>query len=515
MVAVYRGRPGMGPKPNAVIDKKADYYDQCRVSVTWAASRDPLIKYKLYRCNDSAIYTRDLELRRTRQAFYKGLNPRDVFSDDADFAAWFRTLRPRVSLNALFPAKDSAAWQRVTPTWRKWADRFYPALTDSELNDIGMRAGNEKAFALITGKPIAEAEFTDTVNGVVRNRYYYRIRLINEALSESVTWGPLSDPVVPPTIMPPRQPVFSKVEAGDRQVSLHWALNREPDLKEYHLYRGETKEELEDLRWWSREADPRIIATIPDPHVLTAARGVSLPGDLPIAADGILGIYLLGEFDSEARPTRQPQALNYWNPTPTDPRETISEFAPSPDGTAPHRITGLRRIADGQSVVVVYRNTSREVRALTQLHDRIPFLDDGLEGLKDYYYRLVAVNFNNKRSSGSKVSYARTLELTGYQPPEIIVTRESFSEEEDAITLTVSAPDPGLEILIQYRSPWSKFWGTAVPWQAFDGTYVYRDQIPKEDTKIYRALVRGLSKRTSDPSNEIVSIPTTPILEPL
>ncbi len=518
-VAVNRKRPPKGPQPDANIKKKADYYDQCQVEVSWDDLNSPIdkfIKYKLYRANDSAIYTRDLELRRTRQAFYRGLSLAEVFADDPDFGEWFNTLNPRVTMAALFPEKDTSAWQEITVVWRRWADRFYPALNNEELNVIGMRAGNEKAFVLITAKPIAQPKYLDSVNGIVRNRYYYRLRLINDSLSESSIWGPLSDPIVTPAVMPPRQPVFTKVEAGDRQITLHWALNQEPDLKEYLLYRAETKEELEDLRWWSREADPRIVTTIPDPRIKTLTRAVSLPGELPIGADGILGVYMLDEFDREAdAPNRQTHALNYWNPTPANADELASVFTISPDGVVDHAVTNLRRVANGKSVAVVYRDTSGEVQVVTQLHEQIPYVDEGLEGLKDYYYRLVAVNDNNNKSTASKVQRIRTLELTNYSAPSIVLVHRQRSTDHDEIRLAVEVMQPGVELLLQYRAPEQQFWRTLIAWTPTYGSHIFDDTADINESKIYRAIVRGKSLRTSFPSMELLSIPNSLILDDL
>lgn len=514
VVAVNRKRPPIGPKPDAIIKKKADYYDQCKVEVSWDNLNSPIdkfIKYKLYRAIDSAIYTRDLELRRTQQAFYRGLSPTAIFADDADFDEWFATLDldSGTTIAHMFPKKETTAWQNMTPIWRKWADRFYPALTNDELNVIGMRAGNEKAFALITGKPISENRYTDSINGIVKNRYYYRLRLINDALSESSIWGSLSDPIVPPIVMAPRQPVFTKVEAGDRQVTLHWALNREPDLKEYLLYRAETKKELEDLRWWSREADPRIIATILDPRITTLERGISLPATFEIAPDGILGLYLLEEFDSEATPpTRQPRALNYWNPTPADTDELASVVMISPDGVANHEITNLRRIANGKAVAVVFRGTSVEVQGITQLQSQPPYTDEGLEGLKDYYYRLGAVNNLGLKSYSSETKRARTLELQPPKVPKIILERGHSSSTIDFNDLIITEGEAkNLEIFIQKRKEGSPNWETFLFWSLFSPGDRFSDEVGANDSIIYMVSARTANKLKSEQEVYIYSDP--------
>ena len=509
IVAVNRKRPPQGPKPTAVIHKKADYYDQCKVEVNWPPMGGDYIKYKLYRANDGAIYTRDLEQRRTRQGFYAGLEPDAIFSDDPDFMDWLATVNPPVSLHNLFPAKETSAWTAATPIWRKWADRFYPTLNNEQLNNIGMRAGNEKAFALLTGKPISQTNFVDTINGVVRNRYYYRLRLQNAALAESSSWGPLSDPVVPPVATAPRTPVFTKVEAGDREVTLHWSLNREPDFKEYHLYRAETKEELKDLRWWSTDPDPRIIATIPDPRIITLNAAIELPGDLPIAEDGILGIYLLDEFESDADPiTNQPNALNYYNPEPSDPGQNRSAFIISTDGVAPHSIEELRSVSDGKAVVVLYQDDSGEMQVVSQKHNKIPYVDKGLVGLRDYYYRLVAVNSGNNRSYPSEFQKTRSLEIASPKMPNVEIIRRAKNERIDYIVFTFPVLEEPIEITIKKYIPAEANWENIAIWKTVNSREEIIDELPKNFIASYRIKIRTLNKK---PSKEWVYLDANPI----
>ncbi len=428
MVAVNRQRPPQGPRPEARIITKADYYQKCQVEVTWnseeidwptATAQD--VRYKLYRATDSAIYTRDLELRRTRQGYYQGLPPGDVFNDDPDFTDWRKTLSPPLlvrQLNTLFPTKDSSQWKEVTPTWRKWADRFYPALSNEQLEEIALRFGNEKAFTLLNGTPMSATTYTDQVNGVVNNRYYYRLRLQNTALAESTIWGNLSHPVIPPKVMAPRKPVFTKIEAGDRRIDLQWSLNREPDLKEYRVYRAEKREDLEDLRWWKLERDTRLVGDpIPDPRIKVSNRTCTLPGTIPIKAP--LGVYRADEFNFEAeQPHQQPQALNYYYPTSSSAMEPPSAFTQAATPADNHVIKQLRRMADGVDVVVVYRDTEGDVQVLQQLGESPLFRDEGLQGLKDYYYRLVAINDRNKLSAPSLCLSSRTVDEARPAPPQ-------------------------------------------------------------------------------------------------
>ena len=308
----------------------------------------------------------------------------------------------------------------VTPIWRKWADRFYPALTDAELEVIALRTGNEKAFNLVNKTPLEESIYLDQVNGTVNNRYYYRIRLQNTALAESTDWSELSEPVIPPKVMPPGKPVFTKIEAGDREITLHWALNREPDLEKYILYRSESKEDLQDLRWWDIKADPRIIAVIQDPRLKVNNRALKIPGHLPISEP--IGVYRADEFNFNANPVdNQFHALNYFNSSPSSQSEPASEFIAS---TNPeelnHEITYLRRIENASEVVVVYRNEVNEKRFQSMINVIPPYKDKNLIPLKKYYYRLSGINSNGFLSISDEIKNATAIDQSIPEPPDWI-----------------------------------------------------------------------------------------------
>lgn len=481
MVATNRRRPRTARKPRAEIQQKADYYQKCKVEVSWAHPGGERVRYKLFRANDSAIYTRDLEQRRTRQGYYKGTSATSVFEDDVDFNDWLSSTYPLASVETLFAESGSTSWNEATPIWRAWADRFYPSLTDEELSSVAERAGNEKAFALITGKPISERRYTDEINGMVSNRYYYRLRLMNTALAESTEWGPISDPIIPPAVLKPRKPVFTKIEAGDRQITLNWSLNRERDLKEYKLYRSETREELEDLRWWSLDDDPRIIATIPDPRIVVKDRSVSIPGSVEITE--ILGVFTTDKFDSTQEPVDRQSALNYWNLSPIG-GEAVSLFIPAASENGEHTIENLRRIANGVAVAIAYRNAVGEVQVISQVHAQIPYVDEGLEGLKDYYYRLVALNDKGIEASSKEIKKGTPVEIAPPLPIEIIET--SWQPADGRLGLNISwEPLEGYEVQILRRNTNNNQWKIVGDWMdASSGRFYERMSEPHYNNQI-------------------------------
>jgi hypothetical protein len=143
-------------------------------------------------------------------------------------------------------------------------------LADNSLRVLAGLPGNEAAFTQITLAPLEMADpkiqderrpdddaayassvnlraYTDTLPGRATNRYFYRARFVDGAQNQSALSlaGP---PVYLRKVEPPRAPVITGVVGGERQITIQWAANREPDLAEYRVYRTDIEEPTRDLR---------------------------------------------------------------------------------------------------------------------------------------------------------------------------------------------------------------------------------------------------------------------------
>ncbi len=142
----------------------------------------------------------------------------------------------------------------------------YDKLTDRALRVLAGLPGNEEVFQQITIRPLdpslnvkgpedpdayipdpALCAHIDTLPGKGRNRYFYRGVFIDGANNRSQLSlaGP---PLYLPTVVPPRAPVITEILGGDRQITIQWAANREPDLAEYRVYRAEGGDAATELR---------------------------------------------------------------------------------------------------------------------------------------------------------------------------------------------------------------------------------------------------------------------------
>jgi hypothetical protein len=89
--------------------------------------------------------------------------------------------------------------------------------------------------------------FIDKLDGFVSNRYFYRAAYVDAAHNQSLL-SLATPPVKAPSVVPPRAPVFTKAVAGNRQVTLAWASNREANLASYQVFRTLDQAASVDLR---------------------------------------------------------------------------------------------------------------------------------------------------------------------------------------------------------------------------------------------------------------------------
>lgn len=159
------------------------------------------------------------------------------------------------------------------------APGHYLTLSDSALRLLAALPGNDAAFTQVTLQPLEMADrriedqrrpdddlkyaaktdrraYTDTLPGRATNRYFYRALFVDGAQNQSALSLP-GPPVYLHKVEPPRTPVITKVRGGEVQIIIDWAPNRDPDLKEYRIYRTDHVDAAGDLRAMA------LVATLP------------------------------------------------------------------------------------------------------------------------------------------------------------------------------------------------------------------------------------------------------------
>ncbi len=254
--------PPPEPPPDAerVFATPADYHSRSFYTYRWRPSAN--LKTHVFRALDDAVFKADWA-QRPRPAL--DAFQLQFFPDETAEPRWNAAKRQQVAaeLNQANGFGHDAAGTLQ-------AMAFYRQLSNDALRVLAGLPGNETAFTQITIQPLdpddpananrlgpdnppgfaidpAFRAYIDTLDGRSTNRYFYRSAYVDGAHNR----GPLSrssPPVWLPNVVPPRPPVLTKALGGDREITLRWTSNREPDLVEYRVYRAESEETARDPR---------------------------------------------------------------------------------------------------------------------------------------------------------------------------------------------------------------------------------------------------------------------------
>ena len=220
----------LGNVPRAkgpILARPANYYGLAKYTLTWEAVPGAA-GYAVLRCSGAALFNQDQEQREHRLGDYA---TSEVFADDPGFSAWPAGYDFSLTEDELLTDPDS-----YLDAWGAWADHFYPQLTDSAVQDLADRKGNEGAFQRTNKDPALSRSYTDTFDGRGQGFYVYRIRTI-DAAGNLGDYSPSFPPVHIFNVNPPAQPVITKISGGQKQISIRWAAHPGDSVAGYLLYR--------------------------------------------------------------------------------------------------------------------------------------------------------------------------------------------------------------------------------------------------------------------------------------
>lgn len=220
----------------------------------------------------------------------------------------------------------------------------YRTLSNDALRVLAGLPGNERAFTQITTRPLDPEDqectnrpgpdnpadfpidpglriYIDTLPGRSTNRYFYRAAYVDGAQNRSA-FSLASPPVCLPNVVPPRAPVITKVLGGDRQITLQWARNREPDFAAYWVYRADSKEAARDLRLMTKVVPPgEPSRSLEDPNSVVW-KDTDLPGKMTF----YYRVVAVDEAGNVSKPTPPVLAQAYDNLPPSAPAWRRAEW---------------------------------------------------------------------------------------------------------------------------------------------------------------------------------------------
>jgi WD40 repeat protein len=350
--------PPPAPLPDAerVYATPADYHGHSFYTYRWRPA--PGLQVHVFRALDDTVFQVDWA-QRPRPPLAAGQV--ELFPDESADPRWSAARREQVAaeLNLLNGFSRDAAGAAE-------AMAYYRALSNDALRVLAGLPGNDRVFTQLTIRPLDPDDpatfnrtgpddppdfpvdpglraFRDTLGGRSTNRYFYRAAYVDRAHNRSPL-GLSSPPVWLRKVVPPRAPVVTKVLGGDREITLRWASNREPDLAEYHVYRAESEEAARDLRRMTLVYTEEVAATDP----------IERPADLvwrdrPVTG-GVTLYYRLVAID---------EAGNVSDPT-------SPVVARAFDYTPPDAPTWLPATRDAAGAVMLAWDTTVPLRVLVQ-----------------------------------------------------------------------------------------------------------------------------------------------------
>jgi len=228
-------------------------------------------RYEVFRALDETLFSVD---RAVRQEIPGWEHP-DRFIDEDAKDAWLDSFAPPPS-----PIRDAIEDLIIDPATLNLAAIEGDILHNSLLQALAGLPYNDRAFTRLNldakhlkpdeNDPSIMICIDDTIEGRAAGRYFYRVQAYDSA-GNAAPMAMASQPIYVRGDLRPAAPVITRVEGGDRQITIRWVANRDPTIKGYRVYRTDDQAKAGDWRRMDLLPDPsveysfKVPEPLPDP----------------------------------------------------------------------------------------------------------------------------------------------------------------------------------------------------------------------------------------------------------
>jgi hypothetical protein len=254
VMAIYRTPPEAQAFEDSegLMASKADWFGKSTFHLRWDKAADSAVKYDVYRGMDRTLFIVDAKNRTA------GIRD-ETFYDD-----YLTSFQTETGL-ALSP-EQIEAFKDVSPD--------YDAFNNNQLKALANLPDNLSAFSKLNDAPISQDDAVyqnritdipepgaasaaadsskllysdDSLDGLGSNRYFYRLRAIDD-IGNLSDFGMATFPVSTPQAYVPAAPSITSVSAADGTVTVCWQRNVNADVLGYNLYCTDVAAKAGDIR---------------------------------------------------------------------------------------------------------------------------------------------------------------------------------------------------------------------------------------------------------------------------
>ncbi len=230
----------------------ANVHGKSTFHLRWHKSNDE-VEYFIYRAMDTSLITLDNQRRENGdsadygQTVLSQFDPSDVLlisqisyiANAEDRLSIYKSLTPTQWMVLANLQENEEAYTKLHGQSLVKDD---PRYQDSD-TDIP-RPGQNSSYGPDPGLMLYA---DDTLDGRSPNRYFYKIEAVGQnALPSQLSLS--TPPVECPLVMPPAQPVITKIVGGENQIIVCWAKNPQADITGYLVYRTNDQKKSNDWR---------------------------------------------------------------------------------------------------------------------------------------------------------------------------------------------------------------------------------------------------------------------------